>query len=136
MFHGQTSILGANELWKTRASSKCCFFVWLVIHGRCWTSECLHWHTLPNGGPCALCAQCTESLDHLLAECVYSREVCFKTLNRCGWQYIATSANDSFMVLWLCSHKLVVKGRCKAFNSLILLVAWNLWCQRNDSHSF
>jgi hypothetical protein len=34
-FLGQMALLGAKELWKTRASNKYHFFCWLVLHGRC-----------------------------------------------------------------------------------------------------
>jgi len=35
-FVGRTLMLGAKELWKTNAPGKCKFFIWLVLHERCW----------------------------------------------------------------------------------------------------
>jgi len=37
-FIGQHPVDGAGLLRKTRAPPKCKFFIWLVIHGRCWTA--------------------------------------------------------------------------------------------------
>jgi hypothetical protein len=54
MFLGQIDIPGASTLWKSRAPGKCRFFLWLILLGRCWTSERLHHHGLDNDGPCAL----------------------------------------------------------------------------------
>jgi hypothetical protein len=39
MFIGQSSILGAKELWNMKALGKCCFFTWLLMLSHCWTSE-------------------------------------------------------------------------------------------------
>jgi hypothetical protein len=65
MFTGQTQMLGAKELWKAKAPNKCRFFVWLVLHGRSWTSERAWRHGLRNDACCALCDQSIETLDHL-----------------------------------------------------------------------
>jgi hypothetical protein len=32
---------------------------------------------------------------------------------------------------WLRTHKVVAKARRKAFDSLVCLVAWSLWLERN-----
>jgi hypothetical protein len=42
--------------------------------GRCWTSDRLRRHGLKDSRTRALCAQEVETLDHLLADCVFSRE--------------------------------------------------------------
>jgi hypothetical protein len=34
-FLGQTSIVGAKEVWKTKAPGKCRFFAWLLLLDRC-----------------------------------------------------------------------------------------------------
>lgn len=49
-----------------RALGKCHFFGWLVLHGRCWTSNWLQRHGLLDRDDCALCVQEVETLDHLL----------------------------------------------------------------------
>jgi hypothetical protein len=72
--------LGARQIWKTQIPGKCKSFAWLVLHGRCWTSDRLHRHGLKDSDSCALCAQEIETLDHLLVDCVFSREMWFRTL--------------------------------------------------------
>jgi hypothetical protein len=89
MLQGQCSILGVKELLKVKAPGKCRFFMWQVLHRKIWTSEWLLRHDLPNSGPCILCAPESESVDHMLLACVYSTEVWFKVLRRCGWQGLA-----------------------------------------------
>jgi hypothetical protein len=39
---GQSFALGSKELWKTKAHNNCRFFAWLVLLGRCWTTDQLH----------------------------------------------------------------------------------------------
>jgi hypothetical protein len=69
LFTGQSAVLGAKELWKSRAPNKCRFFVWLLLHGRCWTSDRLFSHGLQDYRDCALCNQSAEVLDHLILSC-------------------------------------------------------------------
>jgi hypothetical protein len=84
-FHGQTVILGAKELWNTKAPNNCRFFGWLILHGRCWTADRRQRHGLQDSAACALCSQGTETIDHLLLGCVFAHEVWYKVLRCCGW---------------------------------------------------
>jgi hypothetical protein len=80
---------------------------------------------------CALCSQCAESMNHLL-QCVYNREVLFKTLRRCSLHHLTPSTEDWFVEWWLRSRKLIPKLGHKTFDSGVILVVWCLWLQRND----
>jgi hypothetical protein len=131
-FHGQVMIAGATTLWKARATGKCRFFLWLVLLCYCWTSERFQRHGLDNDGPCTLCEQCEERIDHLLLRCPYSRQVWFSSLSRFGWQQSTPLREDTFVDWWLRARKGVAKTCHKDFNSLVILVAWSLWLQRND----
>jgi hypothetical protein len=68
----------------------------------------------------------------LLLSCVYSREVWFKCLRRCRWQHLAPSVEDCLIPWWLHARKSVAKARRKAFDTLVILIAWNLWLEHND----
>jgi hypothetical protein len=52
---GQSSVLGAKELWKAKAPNNCHFFIWLALLGRCWTTERLHRHGIRPNNSCILC---------------------------------------------------------------------------------
>jgi hypothetical protein len=129
---GQSSLLGAKELWKTKAPNKCRFFVWLVLHARCWTADLLHRHGLQSDATCALYSQCTEGINHLLVGCVFSREIWFKILRRCGWQQISPAPGDGMAEWWTTSRKRIPKDWRKAFDSTIILVVWSLWLECNN----
>jgi hypothetical protein len=131
MFVGESAILGAKELWRTRAPNKCRFFIWLSILGRCWTSDRLFRHGLRDDNVCTLCCQGAESVDHLLLQCVFSREVWFKAFGRVGWQHLTPVAEDTFALWWVQSCKRVLKDRQGVFDSFVVLIAWCLWCERN-----
>ncbi|OEL20202.1 hypothetical protein BAE44_0018778 [Dichanthelium oligosanthes] len=71
-------------------------------------------------------------VDHLLLQCVFSREVWFRSLRRLGWSQLAPTPVDSLTVWWLRSRKKVVKVRRKAFDSLCFLISRSLWLERNS----
>jgi hypothetical protein len=124
---GQSSFLGAKELWKTKAPNKYRFFVWLVLLNRCWTAEHLQCHGIRSSSSCILCCQGVEMVDHLMVQCVFSREDGFKVLWRCGWHGLALDQDNHFAKWWTTMRKWVLKHHCKAFDSLVLAVAWGIW---------
>jgi len=62
-----------ERIWKTWAPAKCQFFLLLVAHKRCWTSDHLARRGLSHPEKCPLCDQADESIDHLLIKCIFSR---------------------------------------------------------------
>jgi hypothetical protein len=38
-FEGDITFIHWEKFWKTWAPAKCCFFMWLVAHDRCWTAD-------------------------------------------------------------------------------------------------
>jgi hypothetical protein len=85
MILGQSQLFGAKELWKTKPPNKCCFFTWLALHDRNWTSDWLWHHGLWDDATCVFCDQESETMDHLLTGCAYLKETWFRVLRRCGW---------------------------------------------------
>jgi hypothetical protein len=77
LFLGATSFSPWERIWKTWAPPKCHFFMWLVAHKRCWTTDRLARRGLPHPECCPLCDQADESIDHLLVTCVFSRQFWF-----------------------------------------------------------
>jgi Leucine-rich repeat (LRR) protein len=130
-FHRQPSILGAKELWKTKAPPRVKYFFWLAISGRCWTSDRLQQHNFRSSGPCALCDQETETIEHLVLGCVYSRDLWSRLLNPHGLLALVPHPDSELAHWWLASRKRVPKPQRRSFDSLVLLVAWSLWKERN-----
>ena len=59
------------------APGKCRFFMWLVVHERCWMADRLTRRGLPHPSCCPLCDQEEENTNHLLSTCVFAREFWF-----------------------------------------------------------
>uniref|UniRef100_K4AMD7 Uncharacterized protein n=1 Tax=Setaria italica TaxID=4555 RepID=K4AMD7_SETIT len=94
------------------------FFGWLVIHGRCWTSNRLRRHGLRDRDDCALCA----------------RETWFRILSYIGMPRLTLQVEITFAKWWIQAWKTVTKIRRKGFDSLIWLVAWSIWKERRRVH--
>ncbi|GJN11283.1 hypothetical protein PR202_ga29462 [Eleusine coracana subsp. coracana] len=131
LFNGQFAIQGAKELHKTRAPARSKFFFWLVLLGRCWTSDRLQRHNLQHNGPRALCVQLTETLDHLLLGCVFSRQIWYNLLRNVGHQILTPTADSAIVDWWLTARKRIPKAHRKGFDSLVVLVTWEVWKERN-----
>jgi hypothetical protein len=94
------AVPGAKLLRKTRAPPKCKFFIWLVLHDRCWTAQRRKRRNLQDDDSCALCNQLPESIAHLLLACPTSREVCFLALRRLNWQVVTPTAQTNDFPPW------------------------------------
>ena len=87
-FIGQHPVEGARLLRKARAPPKCKFFIWLVLHDRCWTAARRRRHGLQDDDSCALCEQSQETIDHLLINCPFSRELWFNFASWVGSPFL------------------------------------------------
>ena len=65
----------ADFTWKSRAPLHKCFFTWLAIKNRCWTSDRLARRGLSHQSSCPLCSQHEETMTHIMIGCVFAREV-------------------------------------------------------------
>ena len=130
---GQHPIKGAKVLRKTHAPPKCKFFVWLVLHHRCWMAEQRKRHGLQDDDTCALCNQSPGTIEHLLVTCSFSRDIWFKSLRRLGWEASTpTAQSGSLADWWNIERKSIPKDGRTCFDSLIVLICWLLWKERND----
>jgi len=132
MFLGASTPLGAKEVWKTPAPAKVRLFFWLVMHHRCWTSDRCFRHGLRDSPTCIFCDQLPETMDHILLGCVFSRETWQRILVRFHLQEVVHVQEEDFMSWWLRSRRLVDKQRRRGFDSLVFLVGWRLWKERNS----
>jgi hypothetical protein len=120
MFAGQSPVLGAAQLWKSKVPVKCWFFMWTLLLGRCWTVERRRRHGLCSSAECALCSQEDETINHLFLQCTFSREVWFRALNNCGWGHLVLEPNDRLVDWWVATRKRVPKPRHRAFDSMMI----------------
>lgn len=72
---GSTRLLGARELWRTKAPPKVKMFFWLALHRRLWTADRRKRHGLQDHDVCVLCDQDRETEPHLFLGCVFARQV-------------------------------------------------------------
>jgi hypothetical protein len=131
-FNGMSSLRGATELWKTRAPAKCKFFFWLLLHERLWTAARRKRHGLQDEDACNLCDQEPETAMHLAGECVYAREVWYRTLHPIGLHQLAPQPGIGYLDWWLHSRLLLPSIQRRGFHSLVILVAWCIWKERNN----
>jgi hypothetical protein len=132
-FIGQHAVPGAKVLTKARAPGRCKFFIWLALHDRCWTGARRKRHNLQDKDNGTFCDQHSETISHLLSTCVLAKEVWFTVLRRCSLQRLTpTGTLQDFFDWWLSSRKQIRKEGRKAFDSLLILVAWSIWKERNQ----
>lgn len=78
-----------------------------------------------------LCDQADETTDHLFAACPFSREVWARLLAPLALQHLAPDGGSSLVDWWLTARQLPPVDLRRAFDSLVLLVAWVIWKERN-----
>jgi hypothetical protein len=133
MFCGSTSLAGFERVCGTWAPPKCQFFLWLVLHNKCWTADRLAKKGLPHPSTCPLCDQEGESIHHLLVSGVLARQFWFLLLQRVGLAALSPGMEDiSFEAWWSRSVEVVPKDLRDGFYSLVVLGTWSIWRHRND----
>ncbi|XP_066333343.1 uncharacterized protein [Miscanthus floridulus] len=131
-FARSASLLGAKELWKTKAPARVKFFFWLALHHRLWTAERRKRHGLQDDDACVLCGQESETADHLFIGCVLTREVWFALLAPLGLTVLAPGHTEDATSWWLRQRLRIDAAGRPAFDSMILLISWVIWKERNS----
>jgi len=132
-FHGSTSMLGAKELWSIRVPPRVKFFFWLALQERLWTADRRKRHGLQDGDECAFCAQEAETMPQLLLGCYFARQVWYALLHPLQLDTLipAISDGDDVASWWVQQRMRIDNRERKFFDSLLLLIAWCLWKERN-----
>jgi hypothetical protein len=121
-----------KRIWKSWAAPKCKVFVWLAINNKCWTTDRLEKRGLDYPENCVLCDQEDETVQHILSNCVFTRQFWHNILTPIGLSFVASKRRDScFAEWWRKASIRIPKSKRKGFNSVVILVAWSLWKQRN-----
>jgi hypothetical protein len=121
-----------RPIWRARAPLKCKIFLWLASLNRLWTADRRFRHGLQDRtSACFTCLQEEDTAQHILGHCVYAREVWYLCLTGIGLSIAEPQRNISFEDWWLTTRSFIRKEDRKRFDSLVILVAWMLWKQRN-----
>jgi len=87
---------------------------------------------MPRPECCPLCDQEEETINHLLVECVFTREFWFNLLRQVGLQALSPQPTEnSFLDWWERASNATNNMVRQGVNSLIILGAWILWNHRN-----
>lgn len=121
-------------MWKGWAPAKCRFFLWTASLGRILTANLLIRRGWENNYFCALCERNLETAFHLLVECPWAKQsweglaglANMPSLQPTGWAHV-TSINEWMLT---CCTK-VGPAKRKGALSLVNLVSWELWGERN-----
>lgn len=101
LFLGSVTFGHYKRIWKSWALPKCRFFLWLVAHKRCWTTDRLAKRGLNHPEKCLLCDQEEENMDHLLVQCSFSREFWYLLLRKFSLHSLAPQPTaNSFLGWW------------------------------------
>lgn len=123
----------AKLAWGSDAPPKCQFFVWLAAQERCLTADNLAKRGWPHNLQCVLCLQEPETAAHLLASCSYAQEIWHLTLCKLNMSTaLAAADDDSLVSWWQRSSSSMGKEQAKSWRSILALVWWNLWKERNE----
>lgn len=80
---------------------------------------------------CAMCDQAPETVAHLFVGCVFSREVWFKLLQPLGLSSLMPMGEPDLGQWWIHQRSRLDRASRPLFDSLVLLVAWAVWKERN-----
>ena len=131
-FHGSTSCPAWKLTWKSWVPPRVKFFHWLAQLGRCWTADCLARRGLPHPPRCPLCDQAPESIQHLMLECPFSKQVWHEILSWLRLTCSVPSTEGSLSEWWNSARRNTPQPMQKGLATATLLIPWMTWKHRND----
>lgn len=133
-FEGRVRCPTAEFTWTTRAPPKCKFFTWLLLQNRIWTAACLQLRQWPNEYFCQLCFRNLETALHLVMECPVTRGSWERVAQWAGAPNLVPSAwgqQEDLQEWILMLNNGVPAAQAGGLKSLIMLVIWEIWRERN-----
>jgi hypothetical protein len=117
-----------RHIWPVWAPPKCKFFMWLLMQRRIFTADRLLRFGMQNQYFCPLCWRNLETPAHLFAECPWARQVWERTALLFHCPAIGAPDGDDRALSWAVT---TLEASDKRAASLIILVAWEIWRERN-----
>ncbi|CAM0879805.1 unnamed protein product [Alopecurus aequalis] len=113
---------------------KCKFYSWLAVLGWCLTADNLARRGWPHNPLCPLCCAAPETSPHLLAACPYARAVWDLVVDKASLPAtLAPLPDTTSLEDWLLhSSQRLDKEKAKAWQSIVQLVWWSIWLERNN----
>ena len=74
----------------------------------------------------------SETMGHLFLGCVFARELWFSLLSPVGLAMLVPEYDEEIGEWWLRLRQRLDSSARPIFDSMFLLVAWNLWKERNS----
>ncbi len=120
-------------IWKVWAPGKCKFHSCLIIQNRVWTSDRLATRGWQNNGHCPLCRSELETGIHLVGRCRYTKRIWSLVASWTGYQQLEPTEWEEARSVqhWWGSLANTPGVPKKGLRSLILLVVWEIWKERN-----
>ena len=120
-------------IWKPWAPQKCKFFAWQITKNRVWTSDRLATRGWPRNDVCPLCRREHETAHHLLADCRYTKRIWSLIATWIAWPQVNPNCwqTTSLVGNWWRMMATTPGVPTKALRSLLLLVNWEIWKERN-----
>lgn len=129
-FWGREVSPTASFTCKSRALLRCKFFSWLAVKNRCWTSDRLARRGLPHHDKCPFCEQDDETINHILLQCVFSRQVWMVLTVAMDSPTCMPTQHDT-LTEW-CTRRNEGRLSDKDSRTILTLGLWTLWKHRNS----
>ena len=95
---GSHPIPGCVRVWEVWAPLRVKLFLWLTLRRRHWTADRRRRHGLEAHDACFLCDQQAETIDHIIVQCPFARQLWVKAAAALGGQ--VQQQLDGTMVEW------------------------------------
>lgn len=131
---GGSSTTFDSLIWKVWAPGKCKLHAWLIIQNRVWTFDRLATRGWQNNICCPFCKRDDETALHLVTECRYSKRIWTSIASWVGSQLLEPGhwAATQSVLEWLENQVNMAEVPKKGLRTLILLVVWEIWKERNQ----
>ena len=110
---------------------KCKLAMWLFIRRRVWTADRLQRRGLPHPASCSFCGSVEENAQHLFMGCAVVNIIWGQILSWANIQRVTPSIQDNLREWWVHTRVLFTGTTRRKLDTMIVLVAWEVWRERN-----